>query len=101
MGRVDEHVVDVSVRPPLEDLGSSQDRCDEEASRDPVDFGNEAKAVPSPNVPAHEATPLRLPSARQSMLRAAKINVEFREFLPHSRERIEVRNTSGPNAWIS
>ena len=61
-GRIDKQVVDVSVRSVLEDPRPRKDRSQEEADRRPVELGDEAEAVPMPDVAACEAAPVYFPS---------------------------------------
>src|SRR2546428_12077295 len=59
-GRLDEHVVDVSVPSGLEDLRSLEECREEEADREAVDFGPEAEAVPAARQLAPRALPFTL-----------------------------------------
>ena len=61
-GRIDKQVVNVSVQSVLEDPRPCEDRPQEEADRRPVELGDEAEAVPMPDVAACEAAPVYFPS---------------------------------------
>src|SRR3989454_11477493 len=91
-GRIDKQVVDVSVRSMLEDPRPREDRSQEEADRRPVELGDEAEAVPMPDVAACEAAPVSFPSGGEVILRPAKVGVVVLELLPHLREGIEIRD---------
>src|SRR5438093_1125032 len=96
--RLDEHVVDVSVPSVLEDLRSLENRREEEADRDAVDFGREAEAVLASDMLAREALPLSPPSRSEAILRAADTSGSSRT--PSSRPRIwraGIRGSGDPN----
>ena len=100
MARIDKHVVDMSIPTALEDFRSLEDGPQEETDCDPIDFGREAEAILAPDVLACESFPILLPSPSEPILRSAEIDVVLLELLPHSRERIEIRNSGDPDARV-
>src|SRR5436309_10589630 len=98
--RIDKQVVDVSVRSVLEDPRPCEDRPQEETDRRLVEFGDEAEAVPMPDVAACETPPVSLPSGREAILRSTQIGVVVLELLPHLRERIEIRDPGDSDARL-
>ncbi len=99
-GQFDERVVDMSVPPTLEDFRSFEDCPEEETDHNPGGFGLEAETVLAPDVLARKAFPILLPSPSQAILRAAKSHVVLFELLPHSRERIEIRNSGDSDPGV-
>ena len=88
----------MSVRSVREDLRPLENRREEEADRNPVSLGREAEAVLAADVIAREALPLAPPSRCEAVFRAAELHVILCKLFPHSRESIQIANSSRPNA---